>query len=520
MKPVCTAPEMRNIDRRAIEEIGIPGIVLMERAGVKTAEIAAGILREGNGEVTAIFCGTGNNGGDGMVIGRELVNRGFPVQMYLIGEPEKLKGDALRNYTIAQKCGIAFTTVSAEKELKKIKPEPGLVIDALLGTGSTGPVRGIIGKAVELMNRMICPIIAVDMPTGITADTGECHGVCVHADATVTMGLLKRGLCLHPGREAAGSVFVADIGFPPSVVAGEGIRVFQPEDRDILLLFPHREPVTNKTKVGKVLLLAGSRGLTGAATLASEGAMRAGAGLVILGIPESLNPVLETKLTETMTVPLPETDELSLSLGAMELIMERLSWATVVGMGPGLSRHPETLQLVRTLVGSIKVPMVLDADALFALSPYNKYFPKVKAPVVITPHEGEFARLMDRGIEDILVDRIGAAQEAAQVLGVTVLLKGAPTIVASPDGDAYINPTGNPGMASGGVGDVLTGIVAGFLGQGMGPRDAAVAAAYAHGRAGDIVLREKGILSLNAGDLPPALGKAILSLDPDLPEHS
>ena len=514
MNPVCTAEEIRTIDRRVIEDVGIPGMVLMERAGLKTAEVADLLLRESDGEVVAIFCGRGNNGGDGMVIGRELDNRGYSVFIYLFADPKTLKGDALHNYKIVQKLGLPVTVISTEKEVRKSRISADLIVDALLGTGITGPVKGLIAKAVQNINKMPCPVLAVDIPTGVNTDTGACPGDVIYADVTVTMGLLKRGLCLSPGREAAGQIIVADIGFPSSAIQEESIPVFQLDDHDIWSLLPIRDPASNKTQVGKVLIVAGSRGLTGAAALAAEGAMKAGAGLAVLAVPQSLNTILETKLTEAMTLPLPETNEGSLSLEAEEQISAKLSWASVVALGPGLSRYGETLELVRRLITKIRHPMVLDADALFAISPWEKNFPKLKAPVIITPHEGEFSRLMGWKIQDVMSDRIAAAQRAAELFNVIVLLKGAPCIIASPEGRVYINSTGNAGMASGGVGDALTGIIAGLLGQGLEPFLAAAVGAFLHGRAGDIVAEEAGEMTLIAGDLIEALAKAIRSVDP------
>lgn len=514
MNPVCTAQEIRSIDRRVIEEVGIPGMVLMERAGILAAEIGADLLAECGGESVAIFCGRGNNGGDGFVVARELTKRGFSVQIFLFGDPDTLSGDAFQNYVIVSKLGISITVINSEQELPKCRITVDLVVDALLGTGGAGPVKEIIGGAIRIINEMQCSVLSIDLPSGVNTDTGECLGECVHADSTVTMGLLKRGLCLPPGREYAGRVYIADIGFPQSAIDVEKISTFQPDDDDILLLFPTRESTCNKTQAGKILILAGSQGLTGAAALSSEGAMRAGAGLVLLGIPKSLNPIVEIKLTETMTLPLPETSEMTLSFAAKQPILDRISWATVVAMGPGLSRHEETKKLVRQLVKEIQLPMVLDADALYALSPYKKYFPLIEVPVVITPHEGEFSRLMDLPIEQVRAGRIEISRKAAELLRVTVVLKGSPTIVASPFGTVCINPTGNAGMATGGVGDVLTGIIAGFMGQGLDPFSAAVVGVYLHGRAGDILSEKTGELGLLASDLPRILADAMQSVHP------
>ncbi len=514
MIPLCTAEEIRTIDRRVIGEYGIPPAILMERAGVKTAEIAARMLDDTNGSSVAIFCGKGNNGGDGFVIARELANRGFTVRVFLFGNPRELKGDALANHALLEKLQVPVTAILEEKDVRKCGGGADLAIDALLGTGVTGPPLGILKKAVGVINRMICPVLSVDVPTGVNTDTGECPGECVHADVTVTMGVCKRGLMLYPGRQAAGHVITVDIGFPPAAVEEEQISVFEPDDFDIWSVLPARVPVVNKTQVGKILILAGSAGMTGAAALTAKGALRAGAGLVVVGIPKSLNPILEVKLTEALTLPLEETPMQSLGAASLETIRKQLSWASVLAMGPGLSRHSETIELVRSILSDVRIPLVLDADALFALSPSADHFPEIASPCVITPHEGELARLMDGQADEIRRDRVTAARKTADALGVTVLLKGAPTIVATPEGSAWVNPTGNAGLASGGSGDVLTGIIAGFLGQGMRPEDAAVAGAYLHGRAADIVADRTGELALIAGDIPTHLAEAFQSIIP------
>lgn len=514
MIPLSTSDEIRRIDRRVIEEIGIASPILMERAGVRTAEIAASILEESGGASAAVFCGRGNNGGDGFVVARELANHGYSVRIFLFGDPGQLRGDARSNYELAKNLNIPVSAILEEKDVRKCAVNVDLVIDALLGTGASGPLWGTVKKAAQIINRMVCPVLAVDIPTGVNADTGECSPDCIRADITVTMGVMKRGLCLYPGKTAAGHIVTADIGFPPAAVEAEGISVFLPDDFDIWTMLPVRLPTVNKTQVGKVLLLAGSVGMTGAAALAAEGAVRAGAGLVVVGIPESLNGILEMKLTEAMTLPLPETSAHSLAEKAAGAIRKQLAWASAAALGPGLSRNPETVALIRKICREIRIPMALDADALYALSPQEENFPRLHRRCVITPHEGELARLMGWQAEDIRRDRISAGQKAADALGVTVLLKGAATVVASPSGAVWINPTGNAGLASGGAGDVLTGIIAAFLGQGMNPDCAALAGAYLHGRAADIIAEQKGALSLAAGDIPVAFGEALQSVIP------
>ncbi|MFC1562457.1 NAD(P)H-hydrate dehydratase [candidate division KSB1 bacterium] len=501
MEKVVTAKEMRNIDKRAITEIGIPGVVLMERAGLKVAEVVFNFLEEINGNRVVIFCGKGNNGGDGYVAARELFNKGFDVNVYIFGEKLKIKGDALTNLNIAESIGINIEYITSEEWFIQAFIEGDVIIDALLGTGVSGEIYGTVGKAIELINELSIPVISVDIPSGLNSDTGQFEGNCVEAIKTVTMGLKKRGLVVSPGRGLAGEIIVADIGFGGEVISKEEISLNVPEDFDVLCILPKRRVNCNKTECGKVFILSGSRGMTGAAALTSLSVLRAGAGLAVLGVPESLNAIMEEKLTEVITHPLPETEGISFSIKARGEILERLNWADVFAVGPGLSRNSETLELVLSILPEVSIPTVIDADALFALSGKGEIFSRIKSDVIITPHEGEFSRLMGWKIEEVLRDRIESAKRAASILKVNVLLKGSPTILSKPDGDTFLIGTGNPGMASGGVGDVLTGVIAGLAAQGLSLIDAGITGAYLHGKAGDIAKEEKGEMGLIASDV-------------------
>ena len=512
MERIVTARQIKNIDKRAIREIGMPGVVLMERAGVAAADEVMDILCRRGGSSVLIFCGKGNNGGDGFVAARELVNNSCEVSVYLFGNRGDVKGDALTNLIIAENSVIAIDYINDEGWFDNVHPEGDVVIDALLGTGISGKVYGIIGKAIELINSLFIPVVSVDVPSGLNSDTGQYEGNCVRAVKTVTMGLKKKGLVVSPGRELAGEVIAADIGFTNDVIEREGISLFLPDNEDIREMLPGRAVTCNKADCGKVLVISGSRGMTGAAALVSLGCMRVGAGLAVLGIPESLNPVMEEKLTEVMTFPLPETGEGTLSLKALELIIDKLEWADVVALGPGLSRNPETLELVIKLLPEINQPLVMDADALYAVSGRTDIFSAIKCDVIITPHEGEFSRLMGWNIDDILNDRIASVEKAVSMLNINVLLKGSPTLVSSPEGSTYVITPGNPGMATGGSGDVLTGVIAGLAAQGLSMEDAGAAGAYIHGMAGDIAKQDKGEMGLIAGDIMERIPRAVKSL--------
>ncbi|MFC1564602.1 NAD(P)H-hydrate dehydratase [candidate division KSB1 bacterium] len=510
MKWVVTSDEMRSIDSRAINRIGIPGTTLMERAGLETVSYIMSFFESVAERRISIFCGKGNNGGDGFVIARELKRLAADVTVYVFGKQAELAGDAKLNYSIIKKMGMKIEHINSDAALNRIPDSADIVIDALLGTGIKGEVRGILAKAISRINSMNAPVVAVDLPSGLNSDTGTYINECVQADLTVTMGLLKRGLLLYPGKSMAGLIRIADIGFPEKAISPTKVNTFLIDDTDINLFFPEREPYFYKGDCGRVLVIGGSPGLTGAAALACNSALRSGAGMTLLGIPESLNPVMEQKLTETMTVPLPETNDGCLSLEAEDKIFDVMPWADVLTIGPGIGRNEETLKLVLNLLEKAELPIVLDADGLYALSKKPGILRKREYETIITPHQGEFCRLMHKDdVPCLETDRIETLRKYSKKLNTTILLKGAPTLVAGDIGDVYINPTGNAGMATAGSGDVLTGIIAGLMGQGMDVTTAGITGAYIHGLAGDLAAEELGEAGVIAGDLVDFLPYAI-----------
>ena len=573
---VVTATEMRQIDSDTIERIGIPGIVLMETAG---SAIVRSIQRDyPDCRRIGVFVGKGNNGGDGLVIARQLAHADYDVHIFLVSPAESFTGDAATNLHIAQNLGLPMEEILTDsvetlprtqttathtvargpvprQELpmeeiltdsvetlsraQTIGPDTvargpvprdaqcELFVDAIFGTGLRRPVVGEIADVIEGINRLPVQVIAVDLPSGLDADTGQPLGACIRADKTVTIGLPKRGLLLHPGAEFAGKLEVADIGFPKSVVDAQNIGVNWTTAQDAASWVPPRPRASHKGSYGRVLVIAGSTGMTGAAALASEAALRSGAGLVTLAIPKSLNPILEVKLSEVMTLPLPETEAGSLADAAAEPILEfAKKTKSVMAIGPGLSQHPETVSLVHRLVQAKSAfGKVIDADGLNALAPNtsvtgDRLPPHKSGPVarklsetdiVLTPHPGEMARLIGTTIPQIEAARIGTAQQFAQEWGVTLLLKGAPTVTAHADGSTWINATGHPGMATAGMGDVLTGIIAGLMAQGLSGERAAVLGSYLHGLAGDIAAEALGMHGLIASDVLNAVPQAIIS---------
>lgn len=502
---------MKEIDRRA-QQAGVSVMDLMENAGRAVLEQAAAILGEVRRRRIAIVCGKGNNGGDGLVAARYLNAQGAEISVLLLGEVQDLKGETKANFDFAIKAGVFVEDKADVQAVFRACEGAELVIDALLGTGMKGAVQGAAAEVIKVINQAKCPVLAVDIPSGVDADTGEISGTAVRAAYTVTMGLPKLGLLNHPGAEYAGRVTVADIGIPPAVIEAVSSSVECLDSREVGALLPKRSPAAHKGDCGRVLVVAGSVGYTGAAALCSMGALRIGAGLVTLAIPASLNDVLEMKLTEVITGPMPETAGRSLSLAAKGKILELAAKSDVVAMGPGLSLEPETVRLVQELVGKLTVPMVLDADALTAVSEDIGLLAKARGPVVCTPHPGEMGRLVGLSAEEVQKSRLSICRRLAESIGGVVVLKGAATLIANDEGRLRINRTGNAGMASGGTGDVLTGMTAGLVAQGVSAFDAAGAGVYLHGLAGDMAAWEKGEMGLIASDVLEKVPSAILEV--------
>jgi NAD(P)H-hydrate epimerase len=506
---VVTAEQMREIDRRAIQERGIAGLQLMENAGRAVAEAAYEATAPCPQRAIVVVCGRGNNGGDGFVAARRLAELGRRVRVFLAARRGQVSGDARVNLDRLAEARITVEEVSEAGAVAQACGQAGLVVDALLGTGLSGEVSGLPAELIAAVNGSGRPILAVDIPSGLAANSGAPLGVAVKASHTVTMGLPKLGMFMFPGADYVGRLTVADIGFPSDLIAeAQGVAdLVEPEW--VRLLMPARRRTAHKGDFGRLLVIAGSVGMTGAACLCAEAALRAGVGLVTVGCPESLNDILEVKLTEAMTVPLPETYERTLDTRALATILELAETVDVLAIGPGISRHPDTALLVQRLVGRVDKPMVVDADALNALSEAPALLEGAHAPAVLTPHPGEMARLMGVSAEEVQGNRAQFAKRAATRFGSAVVLKGAYSLICEAGRSLAINPTGNPGMASGGTGDVLTGVVAGLLAQGLLPFEAAGAGAYLHGLAGDLAARRTGEASLVAGELVNSLPQAI-----------
>jgi NAD(P)H-hydrate epimerase len=496
--PVVDAATMRTLDAHTISDLGVPGELLMESAGRAVAE-AVLALRPSTASVLVV-CGGGNNGGDGLVAARHLHGLGVPVSVALLATP---RGDAAANLERARSAGVPVA-----RERFRVPPD-ALVVDAVFGTGLSRPVSGPAAAALERLRG--ARVVAVDLPSGIDSDTGQILGQAVQAEVTVTLAQPKLGLTQEPGRSLAGRIVVARIGVADRA-PGQGPCAELWTRRAAGRHLPERSVAGHKGSFGHVLVVAGSLGKTGAAALAAQGAGRSGAGLVSLACPAGLNPILEEKCTEAMTIPVPDTEEQDFAAGSEELLLALARERDVLALGPGIGRSDDVRALVLGLVERVARPLVVDADGLFAFGQEPGALKGRPAATIVTPHPGEAARLLGVSSEEINRDRPGSARRLAERSGSVVVLKGAGTVVAAPDGRMRINPTGGPALGSGGSGDVLTGVVAGFLGQGLDAFDAAALGAFVHGHAADRIAARTGPAGLLAGDLLQELPEAMQEL--------
>jgi len=501
---LVTSATMRLIDREAIEKCGIPSDTLMENAGGAIAlRILTDLLPRPDSANVAVFCGKGNNGGDGFVIARHLGKAGVDVDVLFIGPASELSPDAKRNYDRAGELGIRLREIKAVSDLLAAL-DCDLAVDAIFGTGFSGAPRGIAAEMIEYINDLGTIVVAVDLPSGLNADNGACEGAVVQADYTFTLALPKYGLFLSPGREACGDVEIVPIGIPDEVIDQFPLKIDLATEEWVTSILPPRKPDGHKGDFGRVLTVAGSTGMTGAAAMAALSSLRAGCGLAKLACPKSTQPVLAMKLTEVMTCPMPDVrNKGAFALRGLGEIRELIREHDSVILGPGIGRHHETFELMRRLVAKLDRPAIIDADGLNAFEGHTDVLRDCKASLVLTPHPGEFQRLFgsvpppEREIEA----RAEAVMKFASDNGVIVVLKGSPTLTAAPDGRCCLNPTGNHGMATGGSGDVLSGIIGTLLAQCHDPYEAAVAGVFIHGLAGDFAADALTPRAMIAGDM-------------------
>lgn len=512
MKKIVTPHEMQEIDRRTIQDYKITGETLMECAGAAVFAYIAESVPDSKKKNIYVFCGKGNNGGDGFVIARYLKENGAAPKVFVIGSLQDVKMDARIHFNKMIGSGIEPCFLSPGYEFSQDKP--ALIVDALLGTGTRGALDGEVLELVQRINRWReesdCYVVSVDIPSGLNGETGRVENAAVGAHATVTMGLPKAGLLLGQGKQYCGHLAVADIGFPDELTRGGKLNMI--EKSDIKKLFSPRKHDAYKYDFGKVLVIAGSRGMSGAAFLTAKSALRSGSGLVKVAIPEGVAHVIENAIPEAMTLRMAETKAGSLAYSNKELLLQYLDWADVAAIGPGISQDDETVQLLLEIIPHLKKPTVMDADAITALAGKLDLIASVGAGMVFTPHVGEFALLAEIVKEKILTDRITHVRSLSRKLNKTVLLKGSPTLIAGSDERVFVSNTGNPGMATAGSGDVLTGIISAFWGQGMSSEEAAYAGAYVHGVAGDLAKGEKTEMGLIASDIIECIPRALTSI--------
>jgi hydroxyethylthiazole kinase-like uncharacterized protein yjeF len=482
-----TPAESAALDRTSAER-GITAGRLMEKAGRAVALGAVRLAGGAYGKRAVVVCGKGNNGGDGLVAARHLKRKGLGVCVVLLDDPAAYHGPAATNFRRFHMADGRWRRCSPDLLARELA-RADVAVDAIFGTGFHGPTTGDTKAAIGSVNETAAPVVAVDIPSGVEGETGAVRGEAVRADLTVTLGALKPGLVFHPGAALAGSIEIADIGFPADLLRSDLSLV---EEADVARLIPRRDPEGNKRASGTVLILAGSGSMTGAAILAARAAYRAGAGLVTLAVPQRILPVVESAVAEATFLPLPETNDGAVSDKAWAALSERLDDVNAVGVGPGLSTGPPTAELVRRVVAECPVPIVLDADGLNAFTGRGTELTARVSDAVLTPHAGEFGRLTGLSSREVLEDRVGHARKAAAEFRCTVLLKGSRTVVAEPEGRAFVNPTGGPYLATGGTGDVLTGTIAALLARKLSSPEAAIVGAYVHGLAGRAAAEEFG----------------------------
>lgn len=529
---VLTAQQMQEVDAETIARV-VPGIELMERAGRGVTK--AILARASAGETAhkaAIFVGPGNNGGDGLVVARHMIEAGWSCSIHFLKPPADLTPDSSKNH---QRLRAMKMRTGALTEFDSTRPDwperaredladATVLVDAIFGTGSTGAPRGRAAEMIALINARRLPIVAIDIPSGVDATTGEVGGEAVRAAHTITIGVPKTGLLFHPGKSCVGELSVIDIGFPEEVIVAHAGDVYYNDDDEAARRLPKRAPDIHKYDAGTLLVIAGSERYRGAALLAAEAGLRGGCGMVVLAVPEGIHREMSIALREAIVVPLPRTADGTIAPTATRVLAPHLEKANAVAIGPGLGRNEETDAFVREFVRTCAKPIVVDADAIAAFVGHADELKQAKSSVVITPHSGELARLTCEDVPTSAPARLAHASGIARRLGVTLVHKGAPTLIAVPEGRVWINATGSSALATGGTGDVLTGLIGSLLAQASAagaakagsaaqPVDAVCVACFLHGRAGEIAAQTRGVRGVIAGDLMESLGPALVALE-------
>ena len=513
MFKACYATEMRALDKAASDFGMIPSIVLMENAAlacvgelIKDFDIKK--------QRVAVFCGKGNNGGDGLAIARHLYNMGVKVNIYLVSGND-FSGDAKTNYDIVNAMNIPVDTITDTEDFEYVIRSYDVIVDAILGTGIKGTVYGTSFDVIRLINENARYILSVDVPSGINSDSGKICGICINADKTVTFAAYKIGMFMYPAADFVGEVVVAPISIPDTDIKSQNLQINVTDSEFARSVISKRANNSHKGDYGKLLVIAGSKGMTGAAYLASQAALKSGAGLVTLACPRSLNPILESKTTEVMTLPVPDNDG-CFAYESVSQLLEQAEKSDAILIGPGLGRTDDVREIVKTILRNSNVPVVVDADSLYAVAQDRELIENCACDLIFTPHTMELSRIMELDVDYIEENRIQVSREFAEEVGAVLLLKGHHSIVTAPSLEQYINSTGNPGMASGGSGDVLAGIIAALAARGIDAEFAAAVGAYIHGYAGDIASTVYGQESLSANNILEYLPQAfcrILQVD-------
>ena len=519
---IVTSAQMQELDRRTIQEFGIPGRVLMESAGRGATRVFLKRIYSLGAGTVGVLAGKGNNGGDGFVVARYLAQMDIDVKVFLLARATEVQGDAAANLRLLAALKVpvlelpdveAFTACQSEMRHR------AYWVDAVLGTGLNAEVKDYFRKVIEFINACRRPVLAIDIPSGLSADSGQPCGTCIQAAATATFAWAKIGHVTYPGVQYCGAVEVIDIGIPEMLAKPSDIRQALISGLSVQKMLGLRPPDSHKGRNGHLLVIAGSTGKTGAAAMTAESALRAGAGLVTLAVPESLNPILESLVIEAMTIPLPDQNTGLVLEEAFNKLVQAAEGKQALALGPGLGTASPTRNLVSRIIREIDLPMVIDADGLNLLAGHPGSLKARKEATVLTPHPGEMARLTGLTVAQVQQDRVKAARDLAQATGAYVVLKGARTLAAGPDGYVWINPTGNAGMATGGMGDVLTGVIAGLLAQGCAASEACRAGVYLHGLAADILsqMTQRGYLATEVMQAVPQAIQRVLSDPPKLP---
>lgn len=487
---------MRALDRRAVEEFGIPPEILMENAGDSAYSVIARELGV-KGKCFVIFCGTGNNGGDGFVLGRKIHSAGGHVTVFLLGRREELKGPAKSNFDIISKTPIEVHAVESPETTNDAIYRSDAVVDAILGTGLTREVEGAYRDVIRSINESGKKVFSIDIPSGVNGDTGEVMGIGVRADYTITFGLPKIGNLLYPGNDLCGKLYVSHISFPPSLYNADSIKVEISEPLEL----PKRDKNTHKGSYGKALFVAGSSKYLGAPYFSALSFLKAGGGLSYLAAPKAMTPFLANKGSEVVFIPQQETESGSIALENRDELLDFSQNVSMVVVGPGLSLNDATQELVRELAKNTKKPLLIDGDGITAVAADLDAIRKREAETVLTPHSGEMARIARTEIAEIERDKINILPRAAKDLNATIVLKGPHSLVGYPDGRVSINTSGNPGMATAGSGDVLTGTIAAMHGLGLSVPDAVRTGVFIHGLSGDLAARDRGQDGMTAQDI-------------------